>query len=632
MLAAGALFHAAIAHCPTLRFQPSVLSFFRTIIRDIVSADIVFRPVLRIIIASPLFALACSPPAQAAEWILARSTYLEVYTDAGAENARAVSLWFERLRAFFQQQTGLQITPRSRLRVLYFRSAEEYETYRLRPNSDAYYASADGRDYIVLSGVAPSEKAIPLRIGAHEYWHFVQHAYALLMPPWLNEGLAEFFSTVRLSEAGGHLGSEPAGHLRILRSRSWIPLATLLALADDSPLRRERNTSEVFYAESWALAHMLILSPAYSQGFRTVVERLASGMSGPEVLEGVYEKPLDDIARDLRGWIERGRYAPAALPAAPPDYVAIDVADVSAFSVHALLAGLMAGIGRHERAEAMYRALAAEAPNNASVAAALAIIGLENNDLEQARRQWTRALSQGLEEAETCYRFAKLAEDAGLPATDIRAALERAVALQPDFDNALFSLALLDNNAGDPSAAVEHLRAMRIIGPERQFHYWTSMSDALNELGRHAEAKAAADTARTLATTEEQRAYAVRLAYAAQTDLAVRFTRDAAGNLQLETTRAPHDASDWNPFIEPADRVRRVEARLREIECGGPATAFIVEADRGLLRLTIPDPTRVQMRNAPSEFTCGPQTAPEVLAVYAETGPAAGLLRGLEFR
>jgi tetratricopeptide (TPR) repeat protein len=308
------------------------------------------------------------------------------------------------------------------------------------------------------------------------------------------------------------------------------------------------------------------------------------------------------------------------------------VVGVSDFSVRALLAGLMAGMGQRERAETMYRGLSGEAPDNASVAAALAILALENNDLEEARRQWTSALAQGLEDAEACYRFAKLAEDAGLPAPDVRRALERAVALQPQFDDALFSLALLDNNAGEPAAALEHLRAMRTIGPGRQFHYWTSMSDALNELGRRAEANAAADTAKILATTEEQRAYAGRLAYAAQTELAVRFARDAAGNLKLETARAPRDADGWNPFIELGDRVRRVEARLRAIDCDGPATVFILEAAPQFLRLTLTDPTHVQMRNAPAEFTCGLQPAPEVVAVYAETGAAAGLLRGLEFR
>jgi hypothetical protein len=74
--------------------------------------------------------------------------------------------------------------------------------------------------------------------------------------------------------------------------------------------------------------------------------------------------------------------------------------------------------------------------------------------------------------------------------------------------------------------------------------------------------------------------------------------------------------------------VRRVEARLREIQCGGAATVFVVETASAVLGLKVPDPTHVQMRNAPAEFTCGPQTEQQVLAVYAETGPGTGLLRG----
>ena len=253
------------------------------------------RPALQLAVKVVLL-LVVLARAWAAEWTRVSGTHVELYSDTGAENARAVLLWFERLHAFFQQQTGLEIGPRLPVRIVYFRSAEEYETYRLRPNADAYYASAGGRDYIVLSGGAGFDKTLPVRFAAHEYWHFVEHTGALRLPHWLNEGLAEFFSTIRLSEHDGRVGSEPGGHIRILRSRPWIPLVTLIALADDSPLRQQRDASEVFYAESWALAHMLMLSPGYSERFRSVVERLASGVPGSQVLESVYAKPLDGIA------------------------------------------------------------------------------------------------------------------------------------------------------------------------------------------------------------------------------------------------------------------------------------------------------------------------------------------------
>ena len=49
------------------------------------------------------------------------------------------------------------------------------------------------------------------------------------------------------------------------------------------------------------------------------------------------------------------------------------------------------------------------------------------------------------------------------PAGDIRPALERAVALEPDFDDAHYQLALLEKNAGHYEAAIREFHAMRIV-------------------------------------------------------------------------------------------------------------------------------------------------------------------------
>ena len=80
------------------------------------------------------------------------------------------------------------------------------------------------------------------------------------------------------------------------------------------------------------------------------------------------------------------------------------------------------------------------------------------------------------------------------------------------------------------------------------------MADAANELGKRDEAIAAAQKAVEHASTSGRaRAVAAQLAYVAQTDLAVEFSRDANGRTQMVTTRIPHNASNWNPFIEPGD-------------------------------------------------------------------------------
>jgi tetratricopeptide (TPR) repeat protein len=574
--------------------------------------------------------IACATALPAADWTLARSAHFEVYAQAAPEDTRSVVLWFEQLHAFFLRQTGLPLDSRPPLRIIVFGSAAEYEPYRIGPTADAYYVATESRDYIVMPHRGPGD----FQVAAHEYWHFVEHAGTLQLPPWLNEGLAEFFSTVRLDGSASLAGSEPPGRSRILRSRTWMPLAELLALPADSPRRDDREASDLFYAESWALADMLILAPEYAPRFRELVTTLAGGAPGPATLEGIYAKPLEAIAGDLRNWIEKRKFTPLTVSPLVPDAGAIDVSDISSRTSRYLIAGVLLATGKVERAESLYRELAQEKPDDADVAAALALVTLRKEDPDGARRQWTHALAEGIRDPEVCYRYAIAAQDAGFAAEDVRPALERAVALRPAFDDALYILALLENNASRPEAALRDLRAMHTITAGRQFQYWVATAYALTELGRREEAKAAAETAAAKAATAEQRAYAIQLGVIAVTDMAVQFTSDAAGNMRLVTTRVPYDAPEWNPFIEPGDRIRRVEARLREIDCSGGATMFALDTAAGPLTLAIPDPHHVQMRNAPPEFTCGPQPMATVRAVYAATGAANadGILRGLEFQ
>lgn len=556
-------------------------------------------------------------------WALARTTHFEVYAHAGSD-ARHMAAWFERLRVFFEQQTGVNVDSRLPLRIVVFSSTEEYAPFRRNPTADAYYAvNADG-DFIVLPD--PNED----RLAAHEYWHFVSHTANLRLPSWLNEGLAEFYSTVQWDARGGRVGAAPPRHISLLRHSFWMGLPALLSMAGDATALRERGTAGVFYAESWALTNMLKVSPAYASRFPQLVERLTSGTGSRQALETVYGRGIESIAKDLRDWFPKGRFV--SLPPAPTNPVAIDTLEAPSSEVRLLLARILMNGGREDQAEAIYRELALESPEDADVAAALAVLALGRHNLTEAQVEWRRALEWGIGDAKICYRFAMMEEDAGVPEGDVRPALERAVMLDPAFDDALFSLALAENRASEPEAALGHLQAMHHISAGQRFVYWTATSDALNTLGRREEAKAAAETARSWAATDEQRVYAERLAYIAETDLAVRFHRDASGNMRLETARAPHDANDWNPFIEPGDRVRRVDARLREIECGGAGTVFVVEAHGGVLELKVPDATHVQMRNAPAEFTCGPQAETRVVAVYAETSEGGGVLRGMEFR
>ena len=569
------------------------------------------------------------------EWTLVRSSHFEVYSQTGERDGRSAALWFEQLRAFFDpiahKQSGVGVDGDGPVRVIGFQSAKEYAPFQIRPAADAYFVGGEGADYIVMPTLGPDE----FGIAAHEYAHLVLHSIRVRLPPWLAEGLAEFFSSVRICQQGCVIGGVLPMRALELRQTPWIPLAELLAQPPNSPMRADRKEAGIFYAESWALTSMLILSPEYAPQFSELLDAAASGAFEIGTITRIYNKPIDGIMADLRDWAPRRR-AGVALPGIPSVGLHVEVSQLARFDSDRLLADLLLASRDLNRSEAAYQRLANERPDDPAIAAALGTIALLKGDRNRARDQWKRAMHLGIQDARLCYRYAILAEDAGVPRDEISAALRRAIELKPDFDDARYKLGLLETNRGNYAAALEQFRAMRPVAAGRAYGYWTAMASAFTETDQRKEAEDAAAKAMSYAVTAEERASAARLAYVADTDLAVQLSHDVNGNLQMITTRKPHGTNDWNPFIEPGDHIRYIEGQLRKVECvSGKITGFRVETASEAVEVTLPDPARVLISGGAPEFVCGAEDGRKVAIQYAafENHAAAdGALRGMQFK
>ena len=572
----------------------------------------------------------CCLAAQAAtstvpEWRVARSSHFEVYFQSAEADARATVLWLEQLRALAQQQAGLTLDQRPPVRVMAFRDTAAYDPYRVRASSDAYYVGSENRDYIVMAGIGSPEHGV----AAHEYAHALLRESAAGLPLWLREGLAEVFSTVRISPRGAAIGGDLPQRLQTFRLERPIPLPELLARKHRSPGDR----AAMFYAQSWALADMVLLAPEYAPRFREFAAQFAKGATSQLAFERVYAKSLEDVEQDLR---QRGRHKriPVALSADLPAEVPIEFGPVSDLRVRTLLAEVVLLSGDLDYAGGLYRQLQREAPDDPDVALGLGALALRRGDANSARELWKRAIQAGAPDPILCLRYAALASLGGVPPDDIRPALLRAIELKPDLDDARYSLALLEANAGHHEITVDQLRAMRTVAPARAFSYWTALADALTQTGDRAAAQAAARKAMSVAANEEERHRANSLLHIAETDFAVRMTRDAEGRPHMVATRIPHDAADFNPFIEPGDSMERIDGTLREVACG-EVLRLVVASPSGDVALSIRGLDRVLIRNGPAEFTCGPQSGGARVTVdYAKgsaAGETAGEVRGLTF-
>src|SRR5215472_13581145 len=155
-------------------------------------------------------ALFCTPRAHAAEppWLEIHSTHYTVITDAGEKKGREIALRFEQMRAVFASVLTKDRLNESRpLTILAFKSDRSY--YQLAPLHQGQPIDAPG---FLLSGDDQDFNAFE-----EDPWRAVSHDFAIRLlnfnyPPaqgWFDEGLAEYFSSIRLDNKEVQIGADP---------------------------------------------------------------------------------------------------------------------------------------------------------------------------------------------------------------------------------------------------------------------------------------------------------------------------------------------------------------------------------------------------------------------------------------
>jgi hypothetical protein len=173
-----------------------------------------------------------------------------LYTDGSKGRAADILEHFERVRSFFLQT----INPREaagKPRVVVLNSAKTFAAFVDRKSTVACYLGLPHRDLIVIG---PAGKVADDQTITHEYLHLLVRQAGMRIPLWMNEGIAEVYSTLQPVGQKMRVGTPIQGHMRRLRS-DWLDIRQVL--------KAESYGSEEhvgpFYSMSWAIAHMLLL-------------------------------------------------------------------------------------------------------------------------------------------------------------------------------------------------------------------------------------------------------------------------------------------------------------------------------------------------------------------------------------
>ncbi|HET7704641.1 MAG TPA: tetratricopeptide repeat protein [Thermoanaerobaculia bacterium] len=259
----------------------------------------------------------------------------------------------------------------------------------------AFVVQPDGGAAIVIDAGRNAGRTI-----RHELMHNILATSGTRLPLWLEEGIAEYFSTTVVRGDSVIMGRPIIAHHRSLRARGVLPIEDVLAAQSHSPIA----TNVLFYAQSWALVEWMMRTNRRS--FYDFVADVEKGDGVVTAFRRRYSMDIGSVARSFRTSMTR----PSASSAIQIERSEVPISEESISTADALhqLARFLGQL-EHTRDDAerfLQRALDLEPQHARSIAALGALRAAEKN-FEQASALFERALALAPDDAAIQVRFAE---------------------------------------------------------------------------------------------------------------------------------------------------------------------------------------------------------------------------------
>jgi hypothetical protein len=296
-------------------------------------------------------------PPRTSGWVEARTEHFTVRSQAGGASARRLALDLERFRLALSGVTGgLALAHPVPTSIVPFESQRALHPYLLDRDGKPLHAGGVTQPGPFENRIWPDASAAgPPRIAYHEYVHAVLADTLGWLPVWLDEGLAEYFSTFQ-SQRGGRrveVGHPIEQHVATLRGRPRLPWPEVLEATHEYEAYHDESRQPEFYAQAWLGVHYLMST---DDGIRRLGRYLSALREGraPERAwaEGLgfdratFIAGVEDYARAGSGHVswtfgEEARAAEAA----------VVLRELDAAEVLYALGDLVAHVGPRENAE-----------------------------------------------------------------------------------------------------------------------------------------------------------------------------------------------------------------------------------------------------------------------------------------
>src|SRR5437660_1537171 len=245
-----------------------------------------------------------------AQWVEVRSPNFSVVTDAGEKRGRDVALHFEQMRGVFGTlMQKAKVTLPVPLQIVAFRNSKELRQFAPlfhgKPTEVAgLFQGGEDRSFIMLDMSVEN----PYSVVFHEYAHQLMNGMLKSqLPPWFEEGFAEFFSTIEVDSKNARVGKIAEQAYQTMQ-QGEMKISDLFRVRQNSHTYNENGDRRtVFYAESNMVVHYIYdnqLIPKIMQYFELVLNKNVSVEDAVQQSLGMsttqFDKVLSNYIRSVR--------------------------------------------------------------------------------------------------------------------------------------------------------------------------------------------------------------------------------------------------------------------------------------------------------------------------------------------
>lgn len=631
-------------------------------------------------------------------WISVRTKNFFLVGNANEKEIRKVALKLEQFREVLTHALpNIRFNTPIPTTVVVFKDHRSYAPFKPHANTAGYFQAGPDVNYITLTTEVPGGDFVrrsssggrdpAYEVIFHEYTHLLVNNSFDNAPLWFNEGIAEYYSSFIISDDQKIiLGRNIGEHVFLLRDNKMLPLKTLFEVNHKSPHYNEAKKQGIFYAQSWALVHYLLIGKAGKrEQLGKFLDLINARVGVEDACQQAFGMPLEGMEKELKNYVNQSRYNELAghfdrkleldtnMPTTP----------LTEAEAQAYLGDLMLHSYRKDAYSYLQKALALD-PNLGMAHASLGMAYFREGKVDEARASLERAVALNSQNYLTHYYYAftlsRTTADSEPVAAytpeklrKIREHLQKAIALRPDYTESYNLLAFVSLVSGENlPEAIESLKKALTVTPGRHDFSFTlaqlyarsgdyktsrtmleqlTKSSADEDLRRHADMllqqiKGIQDRENVvvdqLAPKKSPNSGPPVLVNVGPESTGNTGTGSGMSTIQPQVPPVPVDPSAYLREVlrAPAAGETQLQGTLLRLECDAKGIVFVVQTEAGLLRLRSANFEDVEITtydtNVKGEITCGERKPANLVVVcYLPNADkrvkADGTLKSIEF-